>query len=110
MGTLPTISPRRFNPQRSAWLPILHTHRGGRHYTALFSNTPRAHDLGKTHDWVVLYADGGRRERQFTVITSMYGPLAGKRIVRGREDECAAHYGIPVGPPTGRASASTRGA
>jgi DNA polymerase (family X) len=38
-GELPIITPRRFNPARAAWLPILHTERGGHHYTALFSNT-----------------------------------------------------------------------
>ncbi len=89
-GSLPRIAPRRFNPRREAWLPVLHTERGGRHYTALFSNTARAHELGKTHDWVVLYVDGGARERQYTVVTATRGPLAGRRVVRGREDECAA--------------------
>jgi DNA polymerase (family 10) len=91
-GELQLIAPRRFNPRREAWLPILHTWHGDRHYTALFSNTARAHELGKTHDWVVLYVDGGRGERQFTVVTARRGPLEGKRVVRGREMECFAHY------------------
>lgn len=91
-GDLPTIAPRRFNPSAEAWLPILHTHRGERNYTALFSNTARAHELGATRDWVVLYYDGGFDERQATVVTSHRGPLAGKRIVRGREAECMHHY------------------
>jgi hypothetical protein len=89
---IPTIAPRRFNPHHKKWLPILHTSRGDRHYTALFSNTPRAHQLHKTSDWVVIYYDGAAGERQCTVITSMYGQLAGKRIVRGREEECMQHY------------------
>ena len=89
---LPTIAPRRFNPSGEAWLPILHTHRGERNYTALYSNTARAHDLRQTHDWVVLYYDGGLDERQCTVITSQWGKLAGKRIVRGRENDCAEFY------------------
>ena len=71
---------------------MFHTHRGVRHYTALFSNTARAHEAGKTHDWVVLYYDDGSGERQGTVITAERGPLHGKRIVRGREAECAAYY------------------
>jgi putative hydrolase len=96
-GELHQIAPRRFNPTHEAWLPILHTERGPRHYTALFSNTPRAHELGKTRDWVVLYLDSGRGERQHTVITSQWGPLRGKRIVRGREEECARHYGMKIG-------------
>ena len=86
-GRLVKIAPRRFNPERVAWLPILHTERGPRHYTALFSNTERAHRLGRTDDWVVIYWDEGRGERQCTVITSERGPLKGRRIVRGRESE-----------------------
>ena len=89
---LKKIAPRRFNPTGEAWLPVLHTARGKRHYTALFSNTARAHDLNKTRDWVVLYYDGHDGERQCTVITSEFGRLKGFRIVRGREDECEAHY------------------
>ncbi len=92
-GRLHQIAPRRFNPSGEAWLPILHTQRGDRHYTALFSNTARAHKLGKTGDWVILYYDGAGGERQATVITSQFGALKGRRIVRGREEECARYYG-----------------
>jgi DNA polymerase (family X) len=86
-GLLTLIAPRRFNPTRTAWLPVLHTARGSRHYTALFSNTARAHARGKTSDWVVLYWDGTDGEHQCTVITAEYGAHEGSRIVRGREDE-----------------------
>lgn len=89
---LPRIAPHRFNPKHEKWLPILHTNRGRRHYTALFSNTPRAHQLNKTSDWVVIYYDRGDGERQCTVITATYGPLEGRRIVRGREAECLDYY------------------
>jgi hypothetical protein len=91
-GELRMIVPRRFNPTHAATLPVLHAVRGARHYTALFSNTPRAHQLGRTNDWVVLYYDGGQGERQCTVITSEFGRLTGKRIVRGREAECEEYY------------------
>jgi hypothetical protein len=91
-GTLKTIAPRRFNPSGVAWLPVLHTARGICHYTALFSNTAHAHQLHKTRDWVVLYYDGHDGERQCTVITADFGCLKGRRIVRGRESECEAHY------------------
>jgi hypothetical protein len=91
-GELRRIAPRRMNPAKEAWLPVFHTERGARHYTALFSNTPRAHDLGKTHDWVVIYHDADGSESQCTVITSERGPLRGKRIVRGREAECERYY------------------
>ena len=91
-GKLQKIAPRWLNPTHEAWLPVLHTQRGSRHYTALFSNTARAHQQGKTRDWVILYYDGERGERQCTVITAHQEPLAGRRIVRGREAECEAFY------------------
>ena len=87
-GALPTIAPRRFNPTGESWLPILHTHRGGWHFTVLFSNTARAHELGRTKDWVVIYFyDDDHHEDQCTVVTETQGPLAGQRVVRGREWE-----------------------
>jgi hypothetical protein len=90
---LPTIAPKRFNPKGEAWLPVLHAHRGDWSFTALFSNTARAHELGRTRDWVVLYFyDGEHVEGQRTVVTEARGRLAGKRVVRGREAECVAHY------------------
>lgn len=88
-GELPTIAPRRFNPEGRSWLPILHAERGGWHFTALFSNTARAHQLGRTDDWVVIYYyDGDHREGQCTVVTETRGELANLRVVRGREAEC----------------------
>lgn len=86
---LPKIAPRRFNPDGAAWLPILHTDREGWHLTALYSNTARAHELGTTRDWVILYFERDGHEGQCTVVTEHRGPLAGKRVVRGRETECA---------------------
>jgi putative hydrolase len=91
-GRLHKIAPRRFNPTGEAWLPIFHTDRHGRHYTALFSNTARAHQLRRTRDWVILYEDGTSESRQYTVITARHGALEGKRIVRGRESECREFY------------------
>ena len=91
-GKLPTIAPKRFNPQGVSWLPILHTTRGEFHFTALYSNTARAHQLGTTNDWVVIYRDDADGDGQWTVITSRFGPLTGKRIVRGREQEMRAFY------------------
>jgi hypothetical protein len=91
-GALPMIAPRRFNPSGERWLPVLHTTRGDRHYTALFSNTATAHRAGRTHDWVVIYFDGRDGDRQCTVVTETRGALAHRRVVRGRESECADHY------------------
>jgi DNA uptake protein ComE-like DNA-binding protein len=92
-GKLRKIAPRRFNPTGMAWLPILHTQRDDWHFTVLFSNTARAHDFGKTNDWVVLHfhTDHGP-DAQCTVVTETSGPLEGRRVVRGRESECMNHY------------------
>ena len=90
---LPTIAPRRFNPEGSAWLPVLHTSQGPWQFTALFSNTARAHELRTTKDWVIIYCyDHDHIERQCTVVTETRGILLGKRVVRGREEECREHY------------------
>jgi putative hydrolase len=92
-GSLPTIAPRRFNPSGEAWLPVLHSVRDGWHFTALYSNTAQAHQLNRTRDWVVLYFyDDEHAEGQHTVVTETHGPLSGRRVVRGREAQCRAHY------------------
>ncbi|MEX0959279.1 MAG: helix-hairpin-helix domain-containing protein [Burkholderiales bacterium] len=92
-GRLPTIAPKRFNPAGDAWLPVLHTRRSDWHFTALFSNTARAHELGRTRDWVVIYFyDDAHIEGQHTVVTETRGTLASERVVRGRETECRAFY------------------
>lgn len=86
-GTLKKIAPKRFNPRKEAWLPVLHLEKGDWAYTALFSNTARAHELGKTRDWVVIFFEKNGFEGQSTVVTETHGVLAGKRVVRGREQE-----------------------
>ena len=92
-GKLPMITPKRFNPENRAWLPILHTTRDHWHFTALYSNTARAHQLGRTADWVVIYFyDDHHREGQHTVVTETHGSLQGRRVVRGREAECLQYY------------------
>jgi hypothetical protein len=89
-GRLRCIRPRRFNPSREAWLPVLHVERDGWSLTALYSNTALAHELGRTRDWVVLYAERDGDEERATVVTETAGPLRGRRVVRGRERECEA--------------------
>ncbi len=91
-GKLPRIAPRWFNPTCDAWLPILHTERGNRHYTALFSNTARAHELGAVRDWVVIYRDDQNGDGQWTAITAQRGELHGRRLIRGRDAECGRYY------------------
>ena len=106
-GKLQKIAPKRFNPEGKAWLPILHTARSEWHFTALYSNTARSHELGRTHDWVVLYFyNDDHEEGQATVVNETHGPLKDLRVVRGREAECRkqaygkrsthrAHSGVP---------------
>jgi putative hydrolase len=92
-GALPTIAPKRFNPEHKSWLPVLHTDRGEWHFTVLFSNTARAHELGRTEDWVVVYFyDHDHQEGQQTIVTETRGSLLGKRVVRGREKDCRRYY------------------
>ena len=92
-GDLIKIAPKRFNPKGEAWLPLLHTVRGAWHFTALYSNTARAHQLRRITDWVIIYFHkDGEPEGQRTVVTETRGEAAGRRIVRGREAECLRNY------------------
>jgi hypothetical protein len=111
-GSLRLIAPKRFNPTGEAWLPVLHTSRDHWRFTALFSNTRMAHELGKTKDWVVVYAHMDTEpESQSTVVTERRGPLSGRRVVRGREAECGLYYGATEpGSPAPIPSAKVDGA
>ncbi len=92
-GVLRKIAPKRFNPSGEAWLPVLHTRRGDWQFTVLFSNTQLAHELKRTDDWVVIYYHtDAHPEAQCTVVTETRGPLAGRRVVRGREGDCITYY------------------
>ncbi len=91
-GKLRKIAPRRFNPQKAAWLPIYHSYVQEWFFTAVYSNTARAHELGKTHDWVVIYYEKMGQEAQCTVVTETKGILKNERVVRGRESECNSYY------------------
>jgi hypothetical protein len=87
-GALRKIAPKRFNPKGEAWLPVLHARHDNWHFTAFFSNTRLAHELAKTHDWVVISFQGeGQPEGRCTVVTETRGPMLGKRVVRGRESD-----------------------
>ena len=109
-GKLRRIAPRRFNPAGEAWLPILHAEKDGWHFTALFSNTARAHELEKTHDWVVIFYERNGDEGQCTIVTESHGPLAGRRAIRGRESECRRVYDeAPTPRPHGRIEADGKG-
>lgn len=96
LNHLPTIAPRRFNPTRAHWLPVLHTEREGQHFTAMFSNTARAHELGHTDDWVVISVDG-TDDMHWTVVTEPTGLRAGQRVVRGATATAHARVGGCLG-------------
>jgi len=91
-GELKTIAPKRFNPGGETWLPVLSIRRKGWNFTALYSNTPLAHEQNATHDWVVIYYNRDGEEDQCTVVTGERGVLEGKRVIRGRENECRIYY------------------
>lgn len=93
-GTLKKIAPRLLNPKKKAWLPIMAKEEKGYKFTLMFSNTPTAHKLEKTDDWVVVYYAKGKGENQCTVVTESRGLLKGKRVIRGREKECLMHYRV----------------
>ena len=91
-GELFTIAPHRFNPKGVAWLPVLHEKRGEWNLTLLFSNTALAHQLGRTRDWVVVhYHKDNQPDDRCTIVTETHGALQGKRVIRGREDECTVY-------------------
>jgi putative hydrolase len=94
-GKLRRIAPRLMNPGKKAWLPVMSKSSKGVKFTVMFSNTPSAHKLGKTDDWVVVYYAKGKGENQCTIVTESRGRLKGKRVIRGREEECSDHYGNP---------------
>ena len=81
------IAPRRFNPSGEAWLPIYHTAREAWYFTAMYSNSARAHELETTDDWVVILFERDGVDGQCTVVTECRGPLTGHRVIRGREAE-----------------------
>jgi len=91
-GKLKKVAPRLMNPEKKAWLPVMSRTAGGTSFTVMFSNTPTAHKLGKTDDWVVVYYARGKGENQCTVVTESRGAMKGKRVIRGREEECVKHY------------------
>lgn len=91
-GKLKKIAPRLMNPGKKAWLPVMSKSSKGVKFTVMFSNTPSAHKLEKTDDWVVVYYAKGKGENQCTVVTESRGGLKGKRVIRGREEECTRHY------------------
>lgn len=90
-GQLRLVTPRRFNPEGQRWLPVMRLDKEGWSFNALYSNTARAHELSKTHDWVVIYYEPADqpadqrpgRQGQCTIVTETRGSLRGQRVIRG---------------------------
>jgi hypothetical protein len=67
--------------------------RDGWHLRVFYSNSPRAQELGRTRDWVIVVAArADDRPCQQTIVTETRGKLAGRRVVRGRESACRNYY------------------
>ncbi|MDH5393314.1 MAG: helix-hairpin-helix domain-containing protein [Gammaproteobacteria bacterium] len=92
-GKLTLITPKRFNPERKAWLPVLHSRHHHWYFTALYSNTARAHKLKQVYDWVLIYCYNAQQQQTVhTLVTETHGALTGRRVVRGKEAECLEYY------------------
>ena len=92
-GSLPTIAPRRFNPEGESWLPVLHAERDGWHFTALVFKH-RAGAPTRPHARLGRALLLRRRARRGAAHRRHRNarPARGRRVVRGREAECRAHY------------------
>jgi hypothetical protein len=93
---LTMLPPRRFNRAHEPWLPLFNTLRNGWRFRAEYSNNALAHRLGQTRDWVAIYFTDGHTTGQRTVVSETHGNLSGRRVVRGREEECRELYRTPV--------------
>jgi hypothetical protein len=71
-----------------AWLPPFRAERGGWRFRARFARTALAARIGATRDWVEIHFERTDRSGQRTVVTETRGELSGRRVVRGREQEC----------------------
>jgi len=95
LGQLKKIAPKRYNPEGTSWLPILHHKDKQWDYRVMYSNTERAHRLHKEHDWVIIHAyDKAHHEYSRTIVTETSGKLKNKRVVRGYEEGCMEYYNV----------------
>lgn len=76
--------------QRGEGSPVLCERRDGWTLRATFSNSPLAHRLGETRDWVVIHFTNGTESGERIIVTETRPPVPGQRVVRGREAECHA--------------------
>jgi hypothetical protein len=91
-GTLMQINSPGQDSSQHASIPVMHTEREGRHYTAMFSHSARAKQHHATNDWVIIFRDDTNAHGRWTIITARFGELSGFRIVLGREEDCVTYY------------------
>lgn len=84
------LSSWKGRPADAIEVPVLQTQRGEWTFRATFSNTPLAHRLGLTRDWVVIRFGNGETTGERTIVTETRNHLHGQRVVRGRERDCQA--------------------
>ena len=94
-GTLPPIHRRNPGLFADDPPPLLHTSRGPRHYTALFSSTPRAHCLGNPGTPSI-----GERPQKSQAVHNNLPP---GRCGRGRRKAASGAIGCVRSPATRRA-------
>jgi len=85
-------APGNQNSEKYNRQPIWKFCEDGKNFTIQFSDSHRARLLNKTSDWVLLHLDTPSESYRWTVITSQFGSLKGKRIVLGREGDCVKFY------------------
>lgn len=71
---------------------LLHTTRGVRSYSVLHSPSALARRMRQSDDWVIIDQEVPGPNPRWTVVTEWRGPMKGKRVVRGREEECFEFY------------------
>jgi hypothetical protein len=76
-----------------AWLPPFRLERGGWRFRARFARTALAARIAATQDWVEVHFENEDNTGQRTVVTETRGDLSGRRVVRGREQECRSLAG-----------------
>jgi hypothetical protein len=81
-GVLGRTAPRAYSPKGPKWEGVLQCERGGWHLRVAWADTAIAHRLDKTRDWIEVRFERDGRSGVRTVVTE-----AGRRVVRGREEE-----------------------
>jgi hypothetical protein len=92
-GLLPQIPAGEAKRAGDSVVPVLHARRDPWYFTAIYASGARG-PHGHADDAVLIYFHSERNpEAQRTVAGERRGPLAGRRVVRGREAACSELFG-----------------